>query len=438
MGTGKKAIELAPPENNMPEIVTNSTENTYSSAAPHIVQVIASISTSRGGPSRSTVGLCENLAMAGCDVDLCTLNAGNRLGKDVPVNEKLVNIRRAPCNSRWAGLFAPSAFKRIVRQAATNADMVHCQGIWTPAAAFGARAATALGKPYIISLRGMLAPIALRRSVWKKRIASLAYVRRNLAQAGCLHALTEQELRDARSFGVRSPIALIPNGIATPSLESLPDKSKARKHFPDLPDKKLILFLGRIHPIKNLSALVQAWCTLARKFDDWRLVIAGPDEVGLQAELAAAAHDGGIGDRVVFMEAAYGRDKQMLLRAADIFCLPSHTEGLSMGLLEAMAYRLPVLVTRQCNFAEVETAGTGILVDKDPDSIREGLGTMLSLNEAKRNEMGANGRQLVEERFKWETVARNTVAVYHWILERGPKPDCVRVDESLGGDNVCE
>lgn len=96
-----------------------------------------------------------------------------------------------------------------------------------------------------------------------------------------------------------------------------------------------------------------------------------------------------------------------------------------MTVLEAWAWRLPVVMTAECNLPEGGAAGAAIMVERSADSIAAGLRQLFSMNESERERVGLNGRKLVESKFQWTYAAHQMAAVYDWILGRGPQPDCV-------------
>ena len=393
-----------------------------------MVHAVSSIARSEGGPSRSITGLCEQLARAGCRVDLCGIDTTVRLGESVEVDTSLIDLHLARLGGKASSVFIPAPFRDMLKAHAAQCDVIHSHGLWLPINRCAGAVAAELGKPHVITIRGLLAPRAMQRSAWKKRIASLLYARRMVSEAACLNVLTNREMADARNYGVKSPIAVIPNGIHLPDLRSMPDKSEARSRLPDLPDKRLILFLGRIHPIKNIPGLIEAWRQLADEFTDWHLLIAGPDEVGQLAELKEQVNQAGLADRVTFKGAAFGQDKQTLLRAADVFVLPSHSEGFSMAILEAMAYHLPVVISGECCFDEVGTAGAGYISGTSGRQIADELKKLMSLDSGQLQAMGALGRQLVEQQYAWNKIAGKMISVYDWLLGRSEMPQCVHVE----------
>src|SRR4029077_20756393 len=117
--------------------------------------------------------------------------------------------------------------------------------------------------------------------------------------------------------------------------------------------------------------------------------------------------------------------KEAVYRACDGFVLPSLSEGLPMVVLEAWAYRKPVLMSPACNLAEGFDAGAAMSIDPDPAQIARGLEAFLSLSDGELDAMGANGRRLVERQYAWPKIAASMVSVYNWAAGGAPRPECV-------------
>ena len=305
-------------------------------------------------------------------------------------------------------------------------EVLHLHGLFTwpsqVARGWGART----GRPVVVSPHGMLEPWALANSAWKKRLFRFLIENRNLARATCLHALCNEEAANFRRLGLRNPVAVVPNGVTLEDVPAIPDRSALAKTYPELAGRRVLLFLGRLHPKKGLLHLVDAWHTLRddRALRDWVLLIAGPDQVGHAAEVDARIRSLGLGHEVRLVGPAYGEAKQAVLAAADGFVLPSFSEGFSMTVLEAMAWRLPVVISRQCNL-DVEAPGAGLLCEPEAGSVAERLRGLASLPEDERRAMGARGRAEVERRYTWPIVAAQLVEVYRWLLSGGKRPDAV-------------
>ncbi len=301
---------------------------------------------------------------------------------------------------------------------ASQAEILHVHGIWTypsilaPRWSHGAR-------PYLVSPHGLLRPWALRNSRWKKRIAAALYEDRHLRGAACLHALNRAEADSFREYGLKNPICVIPNGTELRQDAAIPKPRERRS----------ILYIGRFHPSKGLRSLLEAWSAVYREAEagGWRLTLAGWDQNGHRAELERFADRLRIRSGVTFLGAQFGADKDRCLAEASAFILPSKSEGLPMSVLEAWSWRLPVLMTPECNLPEGAEAGAAIPMAPEADSIAGALRRLFSLTDAERDAMGQNGRCLVEERFRWPAIAQTMTDVYDWLLGLGPKPACVVV-----------
>jgi len=308
---------------------------------------------------------------------------------------------------------------------AAKIELLHVHGLWmypSIACCLWSRG----HRPYIVSPHGMLDPWALRNSAWKKKIAGWLYENRHLRGARCFHALCEAEAAAIREYGLRNPVAVIPNGVDLPA-EREGFSAPWAKILPE--GVRVLLFLGRLHPKKNAASLIRAWgATQGATQDGWCLVIAGWDQGGHKGELLALAQELGLEQRIWFSGPLFGEEKDAALRSASAFVLPSLSEGLPMAVLEAWAYGLPVLMTPECNLTEGFGAGAAIRIGHDPEAIARGLEQLFAMKDTERAEMGARGRKLVEEKFSWPKIARQMKEVYEWVLGKGPKPECVVTD----------
>ncbi len=308
--------------------------------------------------------------------------------------------------------------KSSFQQRIAEADGVHIHGLWEQSTIEACRAADAAGKPYVLSAHGMLEPWALHNKRWKKLLYAALVERSNVREAACRFALTAAEAGDYRRFGCSGPVAIIPNGVSLPGLR---DKELFLEAYPKLRGQRLVLFLGRLHPKKGVDLLLKAWIEVAPDYRDTHLVFAGPDAEGTQAQLEAIAAAHKLEGQVTFTGMLHEQMKWSALAAAEAFTLPSHSEGLSMSVLEAMGMGLPVIITRQCNLPEVEQHGAGWTIEPATPSLVQALRELLENSPAVNREIGAAGSRLVEQRYNWAAVARQTAEVYRWVLG-GPRP----------------
>jgi poly(glycerol-phosphate) alpha-glucosyltransferase len=328
----------------------------------------------------------------------------------------------------------------------SHPDILHCHGIWLYPSVVDLVVKRNLGIPYVISPRGMLDPWAVRNSSWKKKVAGWAFENRHLKGASCIHALCQSEADSIRAYGLKNPIAVIPNGV------DLPDFDFPTFYAQRSTTKRKLLFLGRIHPKKGLKELIAAWEKVQGAFEEeWELVIAGWDDgghlealkqqavrLGLTLSAQKPASDSlFVSNRLSKNEPEssihlvgpkFGEEKEALLRSVDAFILPSFSEGLPMSVLEAWSYGLPVIMTPQCNIPVGFDLAAAIQIDPEVDSIAEGLLRFFAMSEGEQKAMGLRGRRLVEERFTWKKIAEDMCNVYRWVRDGDTPPDCVRLN----------
>jgi glycosyltransferase involved in cell wall biosynthesis len=175
--------------------------------------------------------------------------------------------------------------------------------------------------------------------------------------------------------------------------------------------------MGRIHPIKGAERLLNAFLGVADRCPRAFLVMAGPDEWGLEQRMRNAAHGAGCWDRVRFAGMLTGDAKLDLLARADLFCLPSDAEGFSIAVLEALASSTAVLLSPGCHFPEVERAGCGRVVPAEPGCLGEAILDFLRDPERLRA-MGRTGRTFVQTNYSWPRITDVMVEEYARGIER--------------------
>lgn len=304
-------------------------------------------------------------------------------------------------------------------------DVLHQHSLWTGVSRASLRWRLRHRGPMVISPQGALDQWALRKSHWKKELALLAYERANLANASCIHALSRSEVEAVRAFGLRSPVAVIENGVSDTWLGSSGDARRFREAFSLPSHRRLMLFLSRVTPKKGIPMLLEALSTLHAAADGWLLVIAGPDEFNHEAELRARVQKLNLTEVVRFVGPLYEQTKRDAFAAAELFVLPSHSEGAPIAILEALGAGVPVLTTEASPWGELITHDCGWWTKIAPDAIAQALELALAKSPAELGAMGARGRALVADRFTWQRSAERTLCLYEWLLGRATRPDFV-------------
>jgi poly(glycerol-phosphate) alpha-glucosyltransferase len=305
----------------------------------------------------------------------------------------------------------------------SGADLIHLHGLWQ----YTSIAALRSNIPYITTIHGMLDQWAIKNSWLKKFLASLLYEKSALKNAKCLHAITEQEYIDIRNFGLTNPVCIIPNGIDLPqNIGLLKEQDPVWKHKID-DNKKILLYLGRLHPKKGLTNLIKAWqqFILKNKKNDWNLIIAGWDQGGYEKKLINLSKDLNLRDTIHFIGPQFGKNKELVFAHADAFILPSFSEGLPMVVLEAWSYQLPVLMTRQCNLPEGFKANAAFEITTSIEEIVKGLEYLFHCSEEDLSNIGDAGRNLVSANFNWHSVIERMSRVYKWIIGESEIPESI-------------
>jgi glycosyltransferase involved in cell wall biosynthesis len=244
----------------------------------------------------------------------------------------------------------------------------------------------------------------------KKRVYIAVAERPILLSATTLIALTEYEVQTYRDLELPNRIRVVPNGIDCDLYRSRsPSDLNQRLGIPA--DAIVVLFLGRLHPIKGADKILDAFADVHSRIPRAFLVMAGPDEWGLEAAHRRSASHAGIEGRVVFPGMVEGELKLDLLARADLFALASDAEGFSIAVLEALASETAVLLSQGCHFPEVAAAGAGRIVSQDPADIARAMTEMLSDTVALA-EMGRRGRWLVSRQYTWPRITERLLDVY--------------------------
>ncbi|MFC1652367.1 glycosyltransferase [Planctomycetota bacterium] len=330
--------------------------------------------------------------------------------------------------------FGPKLFgfslqmERRVRKHRDVCTVLHQHVIWTALSRLAAVLKGCNETANVITLHGALERWCLQKSWWKKRIALALYEKNNLNDASCLHAVGENEIGDCRDFGLTNPIAVIPNGVSKCWLNSRGDAEAFRELYNIPRNKRVILFLSRITPKKGLPMLLEAIRELGKNFNDWQLLIAGVDEFGHQAEIIKLITNMAQEKRVSLIGPLYGQQKRDAFSAAELFVLPSHSEGAPIAILEALAAKVPVLTTKASPWQELESEGCGWWSDISAGAIAELLKEAIDCSSEHLKCMGSRGWELVNKKYTWNKSAKMTIQLYEWLLGRNDQPEFVVTD----------
>ena len=295
---------------------------------------------------------------------------------------------------------ATGAIADVLR--AQSWGVVHDNGLWLPYGAQIARHCRAHDIPRLVSVRGMMQPWAWQHRRWKKRLAWALYQKRGVESAARLHATADDEVARIRDrYPDRQPL-LIANGI------DIPDQV-ARTPRPE-DAVRTALFLGRLHPVKGLTMLVEAWAQTRPA--GWRLQMVGPDEEGFRAQLKAQIAAAGLSDSIAIAGPASGDAKRAYYDAASLFVLPSFTENFGISAAEALAHGVPVITTTGTPWQVLETERCGWWVAPETAAIAAALTDATARPDGVLVAMGATGRAWVADHLHWPAIAKQFADAY--------------------------
>ena len=381
-----------------------------------VLHIVVSMAPEYGGPVLTVPGLTSALAQEGIHCEIFTTlwkkdSADVMPSCAVPVNRFDVGFL-----ARFWNGYSKSLAKTLWDRIGSGAfDLLHVHEPWHYPGFVAFLAARKYNIPYVLSSRGSFQKWCLRQKAFKKWVYMKMIQGHILQSADAIHALTNEEMKSISELGYRTPVSVVPNGVDLSPFEYVPDISEFLAAYPELSGKRVILFIGRLHRQKGLDVLARSYASLSHKFKNVALLVAGPDEDGTQKRMESILKTSSALRGTVFTGMLTGKDKLAALACADLFVLPSYSEGFSMAVLEALAAGLPVVISRQCNFPEVSEHNAGFVVERDDPAVTEAISTLLS-DDQLRARMGQNGRNLVREKYTWNAVAASMAGLYRKLV----------------------
>jgi len=382
-----------------------------------VLQIISSFppAFSFGGPTRLVYELSKELLKFGDDITVYTtdvLDKHTRIRKTgSPTRLDGICVRRfRNLNNTLAAMNLPCApgMARLLRKEAAEFDMICIHEFRSFQAILASHYAFDNGTPFALHPHGGILPFL--EKVKAKRAFDSLVGKRIVKNASVLVAVSDMEARQFAALGVNEDrTAVVPNGIDTSFVDQLPVRGHFRGRYSIAEDEKVVLYLGRIHRIKGLDILLEAFARLRRTSNRIRLVIAGPDN-GYLGNVKSLVRSLQLGDRVILTGPLYEQDKFSAYVDADLYVLPSSYEVFGNTILEAVACGTPVIVTNRCgisNFAKE----FGNVVPYDSETLATRILETLADHKLAR-EVKENGARIVSERYGWNGIAARLRELY--------------------------
>ena len=377
-----------------------------------VTQAIQSLDRNDGGTA-SYIQLLDTELIKYTPICITTLASANPLPMD-----KRIEIIACQKSFPYVKGYSKELLKRMK---GIQTTLFHGNGMWQ----FPIHALSSIARqmkiPYILSPHGMLEPWALQTGKFKKKLGLWLYQYEDLAHATCLHATAKSEADTIRALGLKNPIAIIPNGINLSEYSISTHNEKKAQHT--------LLFLSRIHPIKGIEFLIEAWSKLENSLKQhWIIRIVGNGDQHYMNSLKELINQKGLSKEIFIEGPLFYDDKIKAFKEADLFVLPTFSENFGIVILEALASGVPVITTKGAPWVELEENNAGWWIEIGVDPLVETLKKALKLTNSDRHLMGINGRALAESKYSINAVAKKMMELYYWVEGKMPPPSFIQFE----------
>lgn len=362
-----------------------------------ILHYIPSIDVASGGTTTFVETLLPELAKSD-EIYLVTRKHGD-----------MVDI--GGCQILYAPKFGITglSFRRYVRRILTqlSPDVVHVNACWLPATAVFIELSVQYGCKVILSPHGMLEPWIIRRHYLTRKLpALLLYQKRAIKAVDLVEVTAESERDNFVKLGFGKNVSIVPLGLDTSSITIKNSWEPKRR----------ILFLSRIHMKKGLEFLVDAIGMIKDLVRDYEVLIVGDGDANYITSLHQKIDKAGVADIIKLPGSAYGGKKWQYFREADFFILPSHSENFGFVIPEALATGTPVITTKGTPWGDLESYHCGAWIEVGAKPLAETIARFVRLDAEELEEMGRNGRALVEAKYSASAMAKAQREVYAELL----------------------
>ena len=395
-----------------------------------ILQIVPSISLVYGGPSQMVRGLSAALAQQpAARVSQVTVITTNSNG-DVDEAPLAVPLNQLVAEDGYEVIyFRCSPFRRYkfstglltwLWQNAYRYDIAHIHALFSPVSTSAAMVCRQQKLPYIMRPLGTLDPADLAKKKQVKQLYARLLERPNLAGAAAIHFTSELEAKVSERFGVSTPEIVVPLGVALPDLpERAAAQAAIRAQFGIPAERPIVLFMSRIDPKKGFDLLLPALSELHRQQQPFHLLLCGanPQDRAYESSIRQQIQVSDWADWATLSGFVSGDLKAQILSAADLFVLPSYYENFGIAVAEAMAARLPVVISDQVHiWPEVQKYRAGWVVPTQVEALTAALREALQGSEA-RSQRGQNAQRCAEENYSWQAIAQQITDAYQDLLE---------------------
>lgn len=381
-----------------------------------ILHVIANLDSTTGGPPQSSLGMASAVARRGHDVRIVTTdrNLPSSLRRNGSAVFDGVAIEAYPESfpRRWGTSWA---MRRRLEQLIPQFDVVHLHSLYLFHDMIAGGCCRRFGVPYIVRPHGTLVSHVFHQHRLRKQLVEALFQNRVLRGAAGLHYATAEEWRLAKPYALNDHGCVVPNGVNLDTFQDLPPRNLLRERYPEIGNRRVLLYLGRLGVNKGIDIAIEAFARLLPEHDDIHLVLAGPDG-GMRATAETLISKNGLRDRVTFTGMVTGEAKLMVLAGSDIFVFPSLGESFGIAVVEAAACRLPLVISDRVGiWREFAAANACVVAPPAPEAFAEKLHAVLN-DRSSALSMATRAGELACNKFAWEPVGEQLERMYQQVI----------------------
>jgi glycosyltransferase involved in cell wall biosynthesis len=375
-----------------------------------ILHVVSSLNLEAGGVAQGVISITQFYKNVGVEPTVISFDEPKAI---LPETDHLVLVR---LGKGKAGAFAyHSQLVPWLKQHVNEYDAVIVDGLWQYHGYAVYKALKKSNIPYYVFPHGMLDP-------WFKHTYPLKHLKKYIywfsAQysvlknaKSVLFTCEEEKLLARESFWpYRVNEKVVNYGTTITEIAKNSKSDDFYNKYPGLKNKRIFLFLSRIHEKKGCDLLIQAFAKIAKSNSDLHLVMAGPDQTGWQADLEKIADDYCIADCITWTGMIKDEMKWGAIKAAEVFILPSHQENFGISVVEALAVGTPVLISSKVNiWREIKEMNAGLVGDDTLEGTQKLLQAWLDLSESEKQIIKKNTVVCYKQKFDIAQAAKKLI-----------------------------
>ena len=388
-----------------------------------VLHIIPSLAAIHGGPTTAVIEMMEALnAMGFSNAVALSDDDGRRRRLSADAPERQIKDRFYFPKQSDFYTYTPS-MAGWLNTHVTNFDLVHIHGLFSHVNILAGRACRRHNIPYLITPHGMANRYGMRHKRLRKMISFRLFEQRLLNQAHMVHLTSLDEARDFADLNISTATRIIPLAVRSVSGNTTATKADAKSRQKDKSRPYQILFMGRLHPIKNIEAVIAALAQPDMSY--YHLHICGEGAPKYVNQLKAYAEQLGVAEQVTWRGFISGSEKVRLFTKSDIFVLPSFSESFGISAIEALSAGLPLVLSRHVANAEtLANAGLAKVTDTSDAEIASGF---RQVSKWKDKAFMAKAKAYFSNHYDKSIVLKSLAMLYDDILDKSH----IKTDKNL-------